>query len=110
MQVKLYKDVEGRSFPVIVKDGLPCCLYLNAYLNSNHRSPFSRARSRLSTSNQSPSFYTRKKYAHELKFLFCFFMHKGIDLVERVANGSFLSIEEIDHYIRACKFYVDKDV
>jgi len=109
VQVKLYKDVEGRSFPVIVKDGLPCCLYLNAYLNSNHRSPFSRARSRLGTSNQSPSFYTRKKYAHELKFLFCFFMHKGIDLVDRVANGSFLSIEEIDHYIRACKFYVDKD-
>ena len=36
-------------------------------------------------------------------------MENGIDLVERVACGSFLSIEEIDDYIRACKFYVDTE-
>lgn len=107
VQVKLYKDVNGHSFPVVVQSGLPCCLYLNAYLNGNHRSPVSPVRSR--TSYQSPSFYTRKKYAYELKFLYCFFMDQGIDLVERVENGTFLSIEEIDHYIRACKFYIDTD-
>ena len=33
-------------------------------------------------------------------------MDKGIDLVKRVASGTFLSIEEIDSYIRSCKFYV----
>ncbi|MGC9423529.1 MAG: tyrosine-type recombinase/integrase [Vibrio sp.] len=36
-------------------------------------------------------------------------MESGIDLVERVASGTFLSIEEIDDYIRACKFYVDTE-
>lgn len=36
-------------------------------------------------------------------------MENGIDLVERVASGTFLSIEEIDHYIRICKFYVDTE-
>ncbi len=36
-------------------------------------------------------------------------MDEGIDLVERVANGTFLSIEEVNRYIRACKFYVDTD-
>ncbi|WP_243578487.1 site-specific integrase [Shewanella xiamenensis] len=44
-----------------------------------------------------------------MKFLYCFFTENGIDLVERVACGSFLSIEEIDDYIRACKFYVDTE-
>ena len=36
-------------------------------------------------------------------------MDEGIDLVERVANGIFLSIEEVDRFIRACKFYIDAD-
>lgn len=108
VQVRIYKDIKGASFPVVVRNGcLPCCLYLNAYLNYNHNSPLSQTRSR--TSKQSLSFYTRKKYAYELKFLYCFFMENGIDLVERVACGSFLSIEEIDDYIRACKFYVDTE-
>lgn len=101
LQVRIYKDMDGSSFLVIVRNGLPCCLYLNAYLNGNYNSPFSNSKSK-----QSPSFYTRKKYAYELKFLYCFFLDKGIDLVERVANSTFLSIEEIDSYIRACKFYV----
>ncbi len=106
VQVRIYRDINGAPFPVVVRSsGLPCCLYLNAYLNGNHHSPLSTAKSRASKS--SPSFYTRKKYAHELKFLYCFFMDRGIDLVERVASGTFLSIEEIDDYIRACKFYVD---
>lgn len=108
VQVRIYKDIKGASFPVVVRNGcLPCCLYLNAYLNDNHNSPLSKTRSR--TSKQSLSFYTRKKYAYELKFLYSFFMENGIDLVERVACGSFLSIEEIDDYIRACKFYVDTE-
>lgn len=107
VQVKIYKDTNGYSFPVVVRSGLPCCLYLNAYLNGNHSSPVSTVRSH--TSKQSPSFYTRKKYAYELKLLYCFFMDEGIDLVERVANGTFLSIEEVDRYIRVCKFYVDTD-
>ncbi|MCU7963980.1 site-specific integrase [Shewanella sp. SW36] len=42
-----------------------------------------------------------------MKFLYSFFMENGIDLVGRVACGSFLSIEEIDDYIRAGKFYLD---
>jgi len=109
VHVKLYKDVNGYPFPVVVQNGLPCCLYLNAYLNSNHRSPVSPVRSRSRTTNQPPSFYTRKKYAYELKFLYCFFIDIGIDLVERVANGSFLSMEETDHFIRTCKFYANKD-
>ncbi|CAM3171344.1 site-specific integrase [Moritella viscosa] len=103
IQVKIYKDMNGYSFPVVVEDScLPCCLSLNAYLNSNHNSP-------LSKSKQSLSFYTRKKYAYECKFLYCFFMVQGIDLVERVASGIFLSIEEIDSYIRTCKFYADTE-
>lgn len=85
--------MNGLSFPSIVQDGLPCHVYLTAYLTSNH----------------DLSFNSLKKYAYELKFLHCFFMGKAIDLVERVASGSFLSIEEIDSYIRACKFYVDTD-
>ncbi|MEZ9370462.1 tyrosine-type recombinase/integrase [Shewanella sp. 10N.286.51.B2] len=101
VQVKIYKDINGYSFPAVIRDGLPCCLYLNAYLNGNHNSPLSKSKSK-----QSPSFYTIKKYAYELKFLYCFFIDKGIDLVERVASGTFLSIEEIDSYIRTCKFYV----
>ncbi|MGC3836078.1 tyrosine-type recombinase/integrase [Moritella viscosa] len=36
-------------------------------------------------------------------------MVQGIDLVERVASGIFLSIEEIDSYIRTCKFYADTE-
>lgn len=108
VQVKIYKDVSGYSFPVVVWNGLPCCLYLNTYLNNNYNSPFSSTKSR--QSKQSPSFHTRKKYAYELKFLYCFFIGKGIDLVERVASGIFLSVEEIDHYIHACKFYIDTDV
>ncbi|GLS91984.1 integrase [Psychromonas marina] len=105
IQVKIYKDVNGYSFPLVVSDGcLPCCLYLNAYLNGNHNSPLSKAKSK-----QSLSFYTRKKYAYECKFLYCFFMVQGIDLVERVASGIFLSIEEIDSYIRTCKFYADTE-
>ncbi len=108
VQVRIYKDINGVSFPAVVRNGcLPCCLHLNAYLNGNHNSLLSTAKSR--SSKQSPSFYTRKKYAYELKFLYCFFMENGIDLVERVACGSFLSIEEIDDYIRACKFYVDTE-
>lgn len=107
VQVKIYKDINGHSFPVVVRNGLPCCVYLNSYLNGNHGSPLSTVRSR--TSKQSASFYTRKKYAYELKFLYCFFMDEGIDLVERVANGIFLSIEEVDRFIRACKFYIDAD-
>ncbi len=99
--------MHGYSFPVVVQNGLPCCLFLNAYLNGNHNSPLSTAKSR--ESKQSPSFYTRKKYAYELKYLYCFFMDKGIDLIDRVASGTFLSIEEIDSYIRACKFYVDTE-
>lgn len=106
IQVKIYKDSNGISFPVVVRDGcLPCCLYLNAYLNND--SPLSIEKSR--NSKQSPSFYTRHKYAYELKFLYRFFIKKGIDLVERVASGAFLSIEEIDDYIRTCKSYVDTD-
>ncbi|KZZ57527.1 integrase [Oleiphilus sp. HI0125] len=107
IQVKIYKDMNGYSFPVIVRNGLPCCLYLNAYLNGNHSSPLSTTKSR--KSKQPTSFHTRKKYAYELKFLYRFFMENSIDLVERVACGTFLSIEEIDNYIRACKFYVDAE-
>lgn len=107
IQVKIYKDINGYSFPVVVRNGLPCCLYLNAYLNGNHSSPLSTTKSR--KSKQLSSFHTRMKYAYELKFLYCFFMEHSIDLVERVACGTFLSIEEIDNYIRACKFYVDAE-
>lgn len=91
--VKIYKDVNGISYPAIVQDGLPCHVYLTAYLASKH----------------DLSFNSLKKYAHELKFLYCFFVTKGIDLVKRVASGSFLSYEEIDSYIRACKFYADNN-
>ncbi|WP_026973568.1 tyrosine-type recombinase/integrase [Aliagarivorans marinus] len=108
VQVRIYKDIKGTSFPVVVRNGcLPCCLYLNAYLNGNHNSPLSIEKSR--ASKKFTSFYTRKKYAYELKFLYCFFEEKGIDLVERVASGTFLSTEEIDNYIRACKFYLDTE-
>ncbi|MEF1339759.1 hypothetical protein REH81_23810, partial [Vibrio rotiferianus] len=110
IRVRIYKDINNASFPAVVRgSGLPCCLYLNAYLNGNHKSPLSKMKSKKGKSKQPPSFYTRKKYAYELKFLYCFFMQKNIDLVERVASGTFLSIEEIDGYIRACKFYVDTE-
>ncbi len=114
VQVRIYKDIKGASFPVVVRSGcLPCCLYLNAFLNGNHNSPLSTEKSystkKSRKSKEPPSFYTRKKYAYELKFLYCFFIRSGIDLVERVASGTFFSIEEIDNYIRACKFYVDTD-
>ncbi|WP_425668596.1 tyrosine-type recombinase/integrase [Vibrio owensii] len=36
-------------------------------------------------------------------------MDKCIDLVERVSCGTFLSIEEIDSYISACKYYADAE-
>lgn len=109
ISVKVYRDTSGQAFPLIVSNKVfPACLYLNTYLNGSHNSPLSAEKSRRSKPS-SPSFYTRKKYAYELKFLYCFFMDKGIDLVERVANVAFLSIEEIDGYIRACKFYVDTE-
>ena len=99
--------MNGISFPTIIRDGLPCCLYLTAYLAGDHSYSLSSVGSR--SSIQSISFNSRKKYAHELKFLYCFFINKDIDLVKRVSSGSFLSIEEIDIYIRACKFYVNTD-
>ncbi|MBF4280663.1 site-specific integrase, partial [Vibrio anguillarum] len=77
--------------------------YLNAYLNGNHNSPLSKGKGKSTT--QTPAFHTRKKYAYELKLLYCHFTQNGIDLVERVANGVFLSREEIDGFVRACKFY-----
>ncbi len=108
ISVKVYWDTLGQPFPLIVSNNVfPACLYLNAYLNGNHSSPLSTAKSR--KSKHLPSFNTRKKYAYKLKFLYCFFMENGIDLFERVACGSFLSIEEIDDYMRACKFYVDTE-
>ncbi len=101
LQIKICKEIDGSSLLIIVQNGMPCCFYLNAYLNGNHNSPLSKSKLK-----QSPSFYSKKKYAYELKFLYCFFMNKGI---ERVASGTFLSIEEIDSYIRVCKFYVDTE-
>lgn len=96
----------GYSFPLIVRNGIfPACLYLNAYLNGNHNSPLSINKRR--NTAQSPAFHTRKKYAYELKLLYCYFALNKIDLVERVANGEFLSLAEISAFVRACKLYAN---
>ncbi|PJE53254.1 site-specific integrase [Marinomonas sp. BSi20584] len=109
VQVKIYRDTTGYSFPLVVRNGVfPACLYLNAYLNGNHNSPLSKDKGR--NTAQAPAFHTRKKYAYELKLLYCHFDLNNIDLVERVASGEFLSREEVDNFIRACKFYADDEV
>lgn len=109
VQVKIYRDTTGYSFPLVVRNGVfPACLYLNAYLNGNHNSPLSKDKGR--NTAQAPAFHTRKKYAYELKLLYCHFALNNIDLVERVASGEFLSREEVDDFIRACKFYADDEV
>ncbi|CAK2574276.1 Site-specific integrase [Vibrio crassostreae] len=106
--VQIYKDTNGYSFPLIIRSGVfPACLYLNAYLNGNHNSPLSTGKKK--TSYQAPAFHTLKKYSYELKFLYCYFIGQGIDLVERVSSGEFLSRQEVDGFVRACKLYADKN-
>ncbi len=106
--IKIYKDVSGYSFPVIVRAGVfPACLYLNAYLNGNHNSPLSKGK--IYTTSQTPAFHTLKKYAYELKFLYCYFIRQDIDLVERVCSGEFLSRQEIDYFANACKLYAGEN-
>ncbi|MEZ8778668.1 tyrosine-type recombinase/integrase [Vibrio splendidus] len=105
--VKIYTDTSGYNFPLIIRAGFfPACLYLNAYLNGNHNSPLSVGEKKVSS--QAPAFHTLKKYAYELKFLYCHFIEQGIDLVERVSSGEFLSRLEVDDFVRASKFYADK--
>tara|TARA_Y100000588_G_scaffold395303_1_gene522793 strand:- start:15337 stop:16662 length:1326 start_codon:yes stop_codon:yes gene_type:complete len=102
--VKIYKDTSGYSFPLIVRAGVfPACLYLNAYLNGNHNSPLFTGKN--TTNSQAPAFHTLKKYAYELKFLYCHFTGKDIDLVERVCSGKLLSRQEIDCFANACMLY-----
>ena len=108
IKVKIYRDTTGYSFPLIVRNGVfPACLYLNAYLNGNHNSPLSRGKVR--NTSQAPAFYTRKKYAYELKRLYCHFALNNIDLVKRVASGDFISREEVDDFVRTCKFYANQE-
>ncbi|CAK2650930.1 Site-specific integrase [Vibrio crassostreae] len=107
--VKIYKDTDGYNFPLIVRSCVfPACLYLNAYLNGNHNSPLSTGKKK--NSSQAPAFHTLKKYAYELKFLYCYFIGRDIDLVERVSSGKFLSRREIDDFIKACKLYAGQSV
>jgi hypothetical protein len=107
--VKIYKDADGYSFPLIVRSGVfPACLYLNAYLNGNHNSPLSARKNKAST--QAPAFHTLKKHAYELKFLYCYFIEQGIDLVERVSSGEFLSRQEVDDLVRSCKLYANEGI
>ncbi len=97
--VKVYRDLSGLPFPLVVRNGaFPACLYLNAYLNGNHNSPLSKG-----PSTQAPAFNTLKKYADELKFLYCHFTINNIDLVDRVSCGVFLSVSEIDDFVRVAK-------
>ncbi|HCH2797953.1 TPA: site-specific integrase [Vibrio vulnificus] len=104
VSVKIYRDTTGYSFPLVVRGGVfPACLYLNAYLNGNHNSPLSKDKGR--SSAQAPAFHTRKKYAYELKLLYCHFTQNSIDLVERVASGAFISRAEVDDFVRVCKLY-----
>lgn len=106
VKVKIYKDMNGYNFPLIVRSGVfPACLYLNAYLNGNHNSPISVGKNKISS--QASAFNTLKKYAYELKFLYCYFIEQGINLVERVSSGEFLSRQEVDDFVRACKLYAD---
>ena len=103
--VNYYKTPDNLPLVVIVEDGLfPCCIWLNAYLNCDHASTLNNAKSKGSI-----SFNTRRTYANELRFLYCHFKDKDIDLVERVSDGNFLSIEEIDDYVRVSKFYSDNE-
>ncbi|UYM14602.1 site-specific integrase [Endozoicomonas euniceicola] len=106
VKVKIYRDTNGHSFPVVVRNGVfPACLYLNAYLNGNHNSPLSIGKKGVTT--QAPSLNTRIKYAYELKLLYCYFADKGINLVDRVADSEFLSRVEVEDFVRACKLYAD---
>jgi len=99
IQIRVFKDIAGSPFPVVVRNGVfPACLYLNAYLNGNHNSPLTQ-----SISTQTPAFNTLKKYADELKFLYCHFSAININLVIRVENGIFLSRSEIDDFVRVSK-------
>lgn len=108
VKVNIYRDTNGHSFPLVVRNNVfPACLYLNAYLNGNHNSPLSRGKKGVST--QAPSLNTRTKYAYELKLLYCYFADKEINLVDRVANGVFLSRVEVEDFVRACKLYADDD-
>jgi integrase len=108
VQVKVYRDTAGHPFPLVVRNGVfPACLYLNAYLNGNHNSPLSEGKGR--NTAQAPAFFTLKKYAYELKRLYCHFDLNDIDLVDRVASGEFLSREEVDGFVRACKFYANQE-
>jgi hypothetical protein len=96
----------GHSFPLVVRNNIfSACLYLNAYLNGNHNSPLSKGNKGAST--QAPSLNTRIKYAYELKYLYGYFAEKDINLVDRVADGEFLSREEVEGFVRACKLYAN---
>ncbi|HHY0471002.1 TPA: site-specific integrase [Vibrio parahaemolyticus] len=105
LKVKIYRDTSGTPFPLIVEDGVfPACLYLNAYLNGNHNSFLSRG-----NAAHALSLNTLISYAHQLKFCHSYFKYKNIDLVKRVAEGTFLSTKEIDDFIQASKMPLDVD-
>jgi integrase len=106
VKVNIYRDTMGHSFPLVVRNNIfSACLYLNAYLNGNHNSPLSKGNKGAST--QAPSLNTRIKYAYELKHLYGYFAEKDINLVDRVADGEFLSREEVEGFVRACKLYAN---
>lgn len=108
VKVSIFRDTSGYSFPLVVRNGIfPVCLYLNAYLNGNHISPLSKGR--IQNTVKASAFHTRKKYAYELKLLYCHFASKKIDLVERVASGEFLSRVEVDDFVRVCKLYANDE-
>ncbi|MEH6735010.1 MAG: site-specific integrase [Shewanella sp.] len=104
VKVEIYRDTSGNPFPIIIKNGVfPACLYMNAYLNGNHNS--SRSKSYKIQSSQTPALNTRIKYAYELKLIYLHFTSKNINLVQRVSSAEFLTISELEEFVRLCKLY-----
>jgi integrase len=58
----------------------------------------------LSDTYSEKSFSTRYTYSHTLNFIYKYFTEKNIDLVGRVESGRLFTLDEIENFLRHCKF------
>jgi integrase len=70
--------------------GLPVSFWLTVHLRDSY-----------------PTFRTALTYAYQAKFYFEYFNKFGIDLVNRVESGSFLTKQEYQDYISYCLYKLD---
>lgn len=90
--VEEYKDFENklRCDLTDMDTGLSACFWLTVHLRDEY-----------------PVFNTALTYAYQAKFYFEYFDRNGIDVVERVESGGFLTKQEYEDYVTHCLYKVE---